>query len=216
MLFKRWWGLWLLVLLLAACAPENLDITPSPTPTLTPEPTNTPMPTDANAAAVVPTEVAVETNSIRGTLDAFIATIPAAINAGQTTWNKTEDEVTSEEITYQDQEGGITAKVYYDERGGGYSELTFGLFDTPEAALAFYEVVAERTRTLENAETRDQFVTPNLFGGGTYGSDAIFVQGSLYIRISVPRFSSTLGDPLNPYARTLFRLFETLEVPGQE
>lgn len=215
MSLKRWWGLWWLVLLLAACAPENLDITPSPTPTLTPEPTNTPLPTDA-AAAAAPTEAPAEADGLRGTLDAFVASIPTSINAGQTTWNKTKDEITGEDITYQDQEGGITAKVYYSERGGGYSELTFGLFETPEAALAFYEVVAERTRTLENAETRDQFVTPNAFGGGTYGSDAIFVLGSLYVRISVPRFSSTLGDPLNPYARALFRVFETLEVPGQE
>ncbi len=215
MLLKRWWGLWLLVLLLAACAPENLDITPSPTPTLTPEPTNTRLPQDTSAAAA-PTDAPAEASGNRVTLDAFVASIPASINAGQTTWNKTKDEVTSEETVYQDQEGGLTAKLFYDERGGGYSELTFGLFDTPEAALAFYEVVAERTRTLENAETRDQFATPNLFGGGTYGSDAIFVQGSLYIRISVPRFSSTLGDPLSPYARALFRLFETLEVPGQE
>jgi hypothetical protein len=59
---------------------------------------------------------------------------------------------------------------------------------------------------LENAQERDNFPLPNAFGGGTYGSDAIFVVDTIFLRVSVPRFSGTMGDPLVPYARTLFTL----------
>ena len=69
-----------------------------------------------------------------------------------------------------------------------------------------------RLRTLENAQTRDNFPQPNAFGGGTYGSDAVFAQDNLFIRISVPRFSSTAGDPLVPFSRTVFEIVN--EVTG--
>ena len=92
------------------------------------------------------------------------------------------------------------------EPGGSEAELTFGVFETPEAAQAFYDEVLGRVRSLENAETRDIFPTPNAFGGGTYGSDAIFVQNNLYVRISIPQFSSTAGEPLSPLARSVFTI----------
>ena len=66
----------------------------------------------------------------------------------------------------------------------------------------------ERTRTLENAEERENRPKPNWFGSGTYGSDAIFLQQDIYIRISVPQFSSTLGEPLAPYSRALLELLK--------
>jgi hypothetical protein len=196
----------LAAIVLAACAPDDLDITPSPTvaPTATPAPTR-------EAGAPEPTaapEVAAEADANRAILDTIIAGIPDSISAGNTTWRKSDDETTSEEIVYQDQEGGILAKVFYSESGGGFSEITVGVFDTPEAAQTFFDLVRGRTRTLENAETRDTFPSPNFFGGGTYGSDAIFAQGRIYIRISVPRFSSTMGEPLSPYARALFRVLD--------
>lgn len=193
----------LVVFVMAACAPDNLDITPSPTVA----PSSTPAPT-REAGAVEPTAVPEVSDANRAILDTIIAGVPTSIGAGNATWRKSVDETTGEEIVYQDQDAGITAKVFYSEAGGGFSELTFGVFDTPEATQTFFDAVKERTRTLENAETRDTFPTPNFFGGGTYGSDAIFVRGTIYIRISVPRFSSTMGEPLNPYARALFRVID--------
>ena len=61
-----------------------------------------------------------------------------------------------------------------------------------------------------NIETEKKVLTttPNAFGGGTYGSDAIFVRDNVFIRVSVPRFSSTAGDPLNPMARPVFAILD--------
>jgi hypothetical protein len=198
----------LVAIILVACAPDNLDITPSATvaPTSTPAPTR-----EAGAAEPTPApEAAAVTGDNRAILDTIVAGIPASISAGGATWRKAADETTNEPIVYQDQAGGVTAKVFYSESGGGFSEITIGVFDTPEAAQTFFDLVKGRTRTLENAEERDIFPVPNFFGGGTYGSDAIFVQGRVYTRISVPRFSSTMGEPLTPYARALFRLIDPI------
>lgn len=205
---------------LAACAPEDLDITPTATFTNTPPPTSTPQPRPTADPAATPsteddTEETAEASSDEATettdgglLDQLVAAVPEQLNAGAIQWNRSTDDVTSEEIVYQDVEGGRTAKMYFSERGGGASELTFGVFETPEAAQAYYDVIRGRLRTLENAQTRDTFPQPNAFGGGTYGSDAIFAQDNLFIRISVPRFSSTAGDPLVPYSRAVFQIVD--------
>ena len=195
----------LIVLLVAAaaCAPENLDITPSPTATNTPEPTSTPRPTntpDPAAQGVEATEEVIVSES-QALLDQLVAAVPARISGGALLWARTRDEV-----VYSEVDGGITATISMSEPGGSEADLTFGVFETPEAAQAFYDEVLGRVRSLENAETRDIFPTPNAFGGGTYGSDAIFVQGNLYIRISIPQFSSTAGEPLSPLARSVFQI----------
>jgi hypothetical protein len=198
----------LVVIVTAACAPDDLDITPSPTTA----PTSTPAPTREAGAAEPTAEAAAEVSPNRVLLDAIIAVLPTSIPGGNATWNKSVNDL-GEAIVYDDQEGGITAKVFYNEPGGSLSELTFGVFDTADAALAFFNTVKERTRTLENAETRENYPTPNFFGGGTYGSDAIFVQANIYIRVSVPQFSSTMGEPLGPYSRALFRILDPVLAP---
>jgi hypothetical protein len=205
---------------LAACAPDNLDITPTVTPTNTPLPTATREPTptvdpEATPAVEGEAEATAEASAQTGNgslLDLLVAAVPAQLNAGAIQWNRSADEVTGEELVYQDVDGGRTARIFFDERGGGAAELTFGVFDSPEAATAYYETVRGRLRTLENAQTRDNFPQPNAFGGGTYGSDAVFAQDNLFIRISVPRFSSTAGDPLVPFSRTVFEIVN--EVTG--
>jgi hypothetical protein len=203
------------LVVLAACAPEDLDITPTATFTNTPPPTSTPLPRptpnpEATAAVEGESEATAEATQTAdgGLLDQLVAAVPDQLNAGAIQWRRSTEDVTSEEIVYQDVEGGRTAKLFFSERGGGASELTFGVFDTPEAAQAYYDLIRGRLRTLENAQTRDNFPQPNAFGGGTYGSDAIFVQDNLFIRISVPRFSSTAGDPLVPYSRAVFQIVD--------
>jgi len=186
------------LMVLAACAPEDLDITPSVTPS--PEPTAAPT---LEPGATPAPEVTAETvvSQSRVLLDEIVAAVPATINAGVITWQKTSDPV-----TYRDEEGGSTARIPFSERGGGAAELTFGVFDSPEAAMTFYEVIRGRLRTLERAEERENFPVPNAFGGGTYGSDAIWAQDTIFVRVSVPRFSSTAGDPLNPLGRQVIQI----------
>ncbi|MDX2159702.1 MAG: hypothetical protein SF162_00115 [bacterium] len=239
------------LLLLTACAPENLDITPTATATDTPIPTATrdatataaarqendatrtaaggtmvamvstavvetlaaggsdavpqatpteaaPAATEAAAIVAIPTEP-------QALLDYLLAGVPGRVNAGAIQWNRSSDP-----ITYQAVDGGVTGRISFNEAGGGYSEVTLGVFESPDAALTYWETVRGNLRTLENAEQRDNFPLPNAFGGGTYGSDAIFAREGLFLRVSVPRFSSTTGNPLIGYSRELFRIFDGL------
>lgn len=188
------------LLTLAACAPEDLDITPSATPS--PEPTAAPTSEPGSTPTEEVTAEAVISQE-RVLLDQIVSIVPGSINAAPIVWQRTNDP-----ITYRDEEGGVTARIPFSERGGGASELTFGVFDTPEAALAFYEAVRGRLRTLERSEQRDNFPQPNAFGGGTYGSDAIWVRDNIFVRVSVPRFSSTAGDPLVPFGRQVIGILE--------
>lgn len=137
-------------------------------------------------------------------LEHIIASLPGTINAGVISWRR--DLATA--VVYVNRDGGITARATYNEAGGGLMELTYGVFDTPEVALNYFQTVRGQLPTLDRAEERSQFPTPNAFGGGTYGSDAIFVRDNVFIRVSVPRFSSTAGDPLNPMARPVFNILD--------
>ncbi|MGQ9909360.1 MAG: hypothetical protein ACUVS2_11060, partial [Candidatus Flexifilum sp.] len=161
-----------------------------------PAPTNTPAPTptvDPNAAADQG-----EAEAAALSAETLIAALPAQLPAGALTWRRT-----NAEPTYRDVAGGRIGTAGYNEPQGGQAEVTFGVFDTPEAALAFYEDVRGRVRTLQNATTRDDIPQPNAFGSGTYGSDAIWLRDTVYVRVSIPQFSSTAGNPLVPMSRAV-------------
>jgi hypothetical protein len=193
---------WLVVsflILLAACAPEDLDVTPSPTPTQ--EPTARP----TLEPGVEETEAPGANAASQTQLDDILASMPQTITTTNANWRSD-----GAAPFYLEVEGGAAGRVGYIDASGNVAEITFGVFDTPEAAQDFYDVVAGRTLTLAQAETRDNYPQPNLFGGSAYGSDAIFVQGSLYIRVNVPSFATnTQGDPLGPLSRQLFSLLES-------
>lgn len=156
----------------------------------------------AEATAEAAPEAAVSED--RALLEHILAEIPGTINASAISWRR--DQAAGQQIV--ERESGVTGRITFNEAGGGLMELTYGVFGTPEAASAYYDEVRGNLRTLERAEERDQFPTPNAFGGGTYGSDAIFVRDNVFIRVSVPRFSSTAGDPLNPMARQVFTILD--------
>jgi len=144
-------------------------------------------------------------------LDHLVNGIPAEIVAGSQ-WKRgfAQECKTRDEIVYQEPDGGVVASLCYGEAVGGLSYVIIGAFASPEAAEAYYQLILGRTRTLDGAEERDSvgnftFPKPNAFGGGTYGSDAIFLKDNLFIQVSVPRFSSTSGEPLNPMARAVLR-----------
>lgn len=254
----------IVVLILAACAPENLDITPTPVPTPIPtikvyvtgavnqtgttielplgsrisdaieaaggvldtadlqrvnmaqllrdgDQVNVPAVGDVIAEATPEATAQIVVSDNQQLLDHLIAGIPPQINAGSQ-WQQglaTECTQNREVIVYREVEAGLTVNICFGERGGGLSYLIMGVFDSPEAAATYYQSVLERTRTLERAEEREsfsnyEFPKPNAFGGGTYGSDAIFVRDNIFVQVSVPRFSSTSGDPLSPMSRAVF------------
>lgn len=262
MAFRSLWKIALLLVIgLTACAPDNLDITPTAVPTAIPVITvyvtgavnetgktvelpigsrvqdaidaaggaaenadlqrvnlaqvlldgvqiNVPAVGEVVAeatpeATAAPAAVAPE----RALLEHIVASLPGDINAGTISWRRDNNVP----VNYVDREGGVTGRVTYTATGGGLMELTFGVFQTAEQASAYYENVRTTLRTLERSEQRDQFPTPNAFGGGTYGSDAIFVRDIVFIRVSVPQFSSTAGDPLNPMARLVFPILDAAQ-----
>ena len=200
--------IWLIALLvLAACAPADLDITPSPTPTAAPSPTSTP-----NAASTATEEATPEVEAVsekRLLLDYILANLPNSIPGANTQWRPTSDP-----IQYRDRDGGVTGMVTMTEGGGGLTELTIGVFDTPEAALAHWESRRDGLRTLEHAEERDGFPKPNAFGSGTYGSAAIWTQGNVFVWLSIPRFPGN-EDPLGPFGLQLVNIIEA-EVASYE
>lgn len=186
----------LLCLLLAACAPDNLDITPTAVPTEVPTATPTREPGQAASTSV-------PVSADRLLVEYIVTSIPASVSAGAVTWQRI-----SAEPLIEDVEGGVLGKVEFTERGGGQANLSYGVFDSPESAQAYYDEVAGRVRTLEQAETRDNFPTPNLFGGGLYGADSIFAMDNIYLRVSVPLFSSTAGNPLPTLSRQALDILE--------
>src|SRR5688572_14477924 len=218
----------LLAMMLAACAPDNLDITPTRTPTSTPEPTPTRTPTPTPDPDATPEAAPTEASSEGGEdttagddttdgdsaaasddpLEAILAAFQTNWTAGGGQWRRSANETTDEDVTRRDEPGGRTVKVYYEQADGSFAEITIGLFETPEAAQAYFDVVAERTRTLENAESREGFPEPNMFGGGLYGQDALTITGNYVVRVSVPRFNSGAGDPLSPLLRATLRIVE--------
>lgn len=155
---------------------------------------------EATAEAAPPVTVSED----QALLDHLLSSLPGTINAGVISWRR--DNRTEPQVIERD--NGVTGRVSFNEAGGGLMELTFGVFDSPDAAAAYYTDVRGNLRTLERAQERDIFPTPNAFGGGTYGSDAIFARDNLFIRISIPRFSSTAGDPLVPMARQVFTIVD--------
>ncbi len=177
----------LLLLLLAACAPADLDVTP--TLVATEVPTATPTPDAATAA---------EASASESVVDAIVAVMPATISGGAVQWRYD----TSREVeTVRNIEGGIAKKLYLNEAGGGQANLTFGAFESAEAALAHYERIAGLRTVLEQGESMDNFPQPNLFGSGLYGSNAIFQVDNLFMEVSVEAFSSTAGNPLPALSR---------------
>jgi len=247
----------LAMLILAACAPENLDITPTVAPTPIPmikvyvtgavaqtgttidlpqgsrisdaidaaggvtdqadlqrvnlaqvlrdgDQVDVPIIGAVIAEATPEATAAVTISEDRALLDHILGALPGTINAGVISWRRDQ----SVESMFVERDGGVTGRVTFNEPGGGLMELTFGVFGEAELARTYYDTVRGQLRTLERSEERDIFPTPNAFGGGTYGSDAIFARDNIFIRISIPRFSSTAGDPLNPAARQVFNVLD--------
>jgi hypothetical protein len=203
----------LVLLALTACAPDDLDITPTATstPTLTPAPTTTPRPTLAAGETEEPEAVAdasaaeeAPVGGNRQALDAILASIPDTITAGPLTWRKT-----NAEVDYQEPDGGVTGRVAFTANMGGNAELTYGVFDTPEAATANFERLRDTLRVYEAAESRENFPQPNAFGKVYSSWDAMFVQENIFIRVAVPQAAGSAGDPIIPLSRQAITILET-------
>ncbi len=190
----------LLIALLVACAPEDIDITPTATPT--PVPTITPTPQTTPTATPVPAPTEVPETLL---VDVLIDSVPDIVTAGSVQWRVDSERGASNVRNVQN---GIARRIYLTERQGGKASFTFGVFDTEADALVYYDFVRELRTVLENGESSDEFPLPNLFGSGLYGSNAIFSQESYFIEVGIEQFSGTAGNPLPSLSRQAFRIVE--------
>jgi hypothetical protein len=187
----------IVLLFVSACdrvgrAPGDLDVTPTALP---PTPTPTPVP-----------EVEIAVSEEQLILDVILAVFPDTLPSGQVIWQRDNDRGIE---TVPRVEYGF--KIFYTERGGGQAEITVAVFNTPEEATAHFEFIGGLRDVLETLGTpNDLFPSPNLFGSGTYGSDAILVVNEVYfIEISIPRFSSTVGNPLVALSRSTIGIVDS-------
>ncbi len=190
----------LLSALLAACAPEDIDITPTATPTPVPTVTLTPQTTPTATPVPAPTEVPEIL-----LVDILIDSVPDIVTAGSVQWRVDSERGASNVRNVQN---GIARRIYLTERQGGKASFTIGVFDTEADALVYYDFVRELRTVLENGESSDEFPLPNLFGSGLYGSNAIFSQESYFIEVGIEQFSGTAGNPLPSLSRQAFRIIQ--------
>jgi hypothetical protein len=188
------------MLVVVACAPDNLDITPSPTSTAVPSPTPSPTP--------LPEGFEAEVDQNEAVLGALVELLPNSIPAGAAQWkwdySRAEDGI--EDLL--NVTNGIGHKIYFNEQTGGQMSLSFAVFDTSEDALANYERIKDIRSVLDTGDTDADFSEPNIFGAGLYGSVAIFQIDNYFIEVSIELFSSTGGNPLVPLSRAAIRFFE--------
>ena len=190
----------LLAAVLAACAPADLDVTPTATSTPVPTVTPTPESTPTQTATPAPTEV-VETPLV----DVFLENVPEPVAAGGIQWRRDPERDVSKVRNVQN---GIAKRLYLIERQGGKASFTFGVFDSQEDALVYYDFVKDLRTVLENGESNEDFPMPNLFGTGLYGSNAIFSIDSYFIEVGIEQFSGTAGNPLPSLSRQAIRIVE--------
>jgi hypothetical protein len=92
--------------------------------------------------------------------------------------------------------GGTTGSVHYTTSAPADAFIFVSAFDDAPQAESFFDAQHELHETLRAANPSDNFEQPNLFAGGTYGWAALLRMENVVIRLSVPRFPSTMGDPL--------------------
>lgn len=190
----------LLAATLAACAPEDLDVTPTATATPVPTVTPTPATTPTAEPTAIPT-----VEAEKPLVDVLIEGVPNQVTAGSVQWQVDLERGASNVRNVQN---GIAKRIYLTERQGGKASFTFGVFDTREDALVYYDFVRELRTVLENGESNDEFPMPNLFGSGLYGSNAIFSQENYFIEVGIEQFSGTAGNPLPSLSTQAFRIVE--------
>lgn len=183
-----------------ACAPDDLDITPSPT--FTPAPSPTPLPT------ATPEGFAEAVNENEAVLEALTELLPASIPAGAVQWRldltRGEDGVEA----LSNLTNGVGSKIYFSEQTGGQMSLSFAVFNSADDAFANYERIREIRSVLDTGTPNEDFPDPNIFGAGLYGSVAIFQIDNYFIEVNIELFSSTQGNPLVPLSRATIRFFE--------
>ncbi len=187
------------IVILSACAPDDLDYTPTPAPpTITPSPTPAPVDTtDAGGGDAQPVDAK------QAQLDAVVASIPVNMPAGAEQWQIDTKRGENGFETPLNITDGIGKRVFYRTQAASAMQITYAVFDTPELAQAHFEHFQEVRSTVLRAGTqRDDFPTPNVFGlGTTTGSVALIQDGNYFVEVFIEVYSSVGQNPLVASAR---------------
>lgn len=187
------------IVILSACAPDDLDYTPTaPPPTITPSPT--PAPADTSDASDGDTQT---TDPRQAQLDAIVASIPVNMPAGAEQWQIDIKRGEDGFETPLNVQNGIGRRVFYRTQAASAMQITYAVFETPELAQAHFERLQEVRSTVLRAGTqRDDFPTPNIFGlGTTTGSVALIQNENYFVEVFIEVYSSVGQNPLVASAR---------------
>ncbi len=172
-------------------------------------------PVDASAGGEAPAEATEETASVdtvggnRAAVESILGALPPLM---QTSVEWRLDSATEPE--YSSIEGipnGITGSIHYITSAPADAFIFVSVLDDGDRAQEFFDAQQQLHETLRAANPSDRFPEPNLFAGGTYGWAALQRIDNVVIRLSVPRFPSTMGDPLPSLMRQIIGAVETTD-----
>ena len=183
-------ALWVILALVVACAPADLDITPTPEPTALPTSTPTPTPPPASAAVN------------KAILDIIIDSFPTQLAGGGSEWRPDPSKADNgREVPRITVPGGVGMELHYTESVGGTFSVTFAVFDDAAGATEHYEWIRGLRSVLQTGKARDDFPMPNIFGQGLYGSIALVQLDNIFIEVSISAFTSSV-NPLRSLTQT--------------
>ena len=183
-------ALWVILALVVACAPADLDITPTPEPTALPTSTPTPTPPPASAAVN------------KAILDIIIDSFPTQLAGGGSEWRPDPSKADNgREVPRITVPGGVGMELHYTESVGGTFSVTFAVFDDAVGATEHYEWIRGLRSVLQTGKARDDFPMPNIFGQGLYGSIALVQLDNIFIEVSISAFTSSV-NPLRSLTQT--------------
>ena len=103
---------------------------------------------------------------------------------------------------------GEAFRVFYLDQMANAFNMTFGQFDSREAALAHYEKIKSIREGIETENTVADFPQPHVLGRGLYGSVAIIAVDEFFIEVLVERAPGTSDNPTEAIARRALDILE--------
>ena len=155
----------------------------------------------SEATAEATAEASGDANANQAIVEGILTSLPPLL---QTSVEWRLDSATTPEFeSVADNPSGITGSIHYTTSAPADAFIFVTAFDNGDQAQAFFDAQHQLHETLRAANPSDRFEEPNLFAGGTYGWAALLRMDNVVIRLSVPRFPSTMGDPLPSLMRKI-------------
>ncbi len=149
---------------------------------------------DASAEATEAASSGEAASGNQAVAESILGTLPPLLQTS-VEW-RLDNAIPAEFESIVDDPTGVTGSIHYTTSAPADAFIFVSVFDDGDRAQAFFDAQHELHETLRVANPSDRFEEPNLFAGGTYGWAALLRMENVVIRLSVPRFPSTMGDPL--------------------